>query len=64
MEGELTDEHPVHYKKIHVTYEFTGDDLPMDKLKRAVELSENNYCGVAYVCQTSHGSRLFDRNQL
>mgnify|MGYP001179687253 FL=1 len=49
VEGELTDEHPVHYKKIHVTYEFTGDDLPLDKLKRAVELSENSYCGVAHV---------------
>jgi putative redox protein len=49
VEGELTEEHPVHYKKIHVIYEFVGDGLPMDKLKRAVELSENNYCGVAHV---------------
>jgi putative redox protein len=49
VEGELTEEHPVHYKKIHVTYEFVGDGLPVDKLKRAVELSENNYCGVAHV---------------
>ncbi len=49
VDGELTDEHPRHYKKIHVTYEFSGDDLPLEKLKHAVDLSENNYCGVAHV---------------
>lgn len=49
VDGSLTEEHPRHYNKIHVTYEFTGDDLPMSKLKRAVELSENSYCGVMHV---------------
>jgi len=49
VDGSLTEEHPKHYNKIHVTYEFTGDDLPMSKLKRAVELSENSYCGVMHV---------------
>lgn len=36
VEGELTEEHPKHFIKIHVVYEFTGKDLPMDKLKKAV----------------------------
>ena len=47
VDGELTDEHPKTYKNIHVTYEFKGNDLPLDKLKRAVELSQENYCGVS-----------------
>jgi len=49
VEGELTEEHPKHFVKIHVVYEFTGKDLPMDKLKKAVELSVERYCGVSAV---------------
>lgn len=49
VEGELTEEHPKHFHKIHVVYEFTGKDLPMDKLKKAVELSEERYCGVSAI---------------
>jgi putative redox protein len=48
-EGELTEEHPKHFVKIHVVYEFKGKNLPMDKLKKAVELSEERYCGVSAV---------------
>lgn len=48
-EGELTEEHPKYFHKIHVIYEFTGKDLPMDKLKKAIELSEEKYCGVSAV---------------
>jgi len=49
IEANVTDEHPKHYDKMHVIYEFTGDDLPLDQLKKAVELSQERYCGVAYV---------------
>lgn len=49
VEGELTDEHPSHFTKMHVIYEFTGKNLPLDKLKKAVELSEERYCGVSAV---------------
>ena len=47
VEGELTETHPKHFTAMHVIYEFKGKDLPMDKLKRAVELSQENYCGVS-----------------
>ncbi|MBK7133538.1 MAG: OsmC family protein [Bacteroidales bacterium] len=47
VEGELTEEHPKHFTKMHVIYEFTGKNLPLDKLKKAVELSEERYCGVS-----------------
>jgi putative redox protein len=49
VETEVTEEFPKHYTKMHVIYEFTGKNLPMDKLKRAVELSEEKYCGVSAV---------------
>ncbi len=46
VEGELTDEHPKHYTSMKVIYEFKGKDLPMDKLEKAVNMSEEKYCGV------------------
>ncbi len=42
----LTNEHPKQYTKMHVVYTFTGNNLPMDKLQKAVSLSEERYCGV------------------
>ncbi|RLD68912.1 MAG: OsmC family peroxiredoxin [Bacteroidetes bacterium] len=47
VEGDLTEEHPKHFYKMKVIYEFTGKDLPMEKLKKAVSLSEERYCGVS-----------------
>ncbi len=48
IEGDVTDDIPKHYKKMHVVYEFAGNDLPMDKLQKAVEMSREKYCGVSY----------------
>ena len=45
--GDLTEEHPKHFEKMHVIYEFKGKDLPMDKLEKAINLSEERYCGVS-----------------
>jgi len=47
VEGELTEEHPKHFIKMHIIYEIKGKDLPLDRLKKAVELSEEKYCGVS-----------------
>lgn len=49
VEGELTEEHPKHYTSMHIIYEFTGDDLPLDKIQRAIELSQDRYCGVSAI---------------
>lgn len=49
VEGDLTEEFPKHFYKIHVIYDFTGKNLPMDKLHKAVELSHDKYCGVSAV---------------
>ncbi|HAM08719.1 MAG: osmotically inducible protein C [Bacteroidetes bacterium GWE2_41_25] len=49
VEGDLTEEYPKHFYKMHVIYEFTGKNLPLDKLQKAVSLSEEKYCGVSAV---------------
>ena len=47
VEADLTDEHPKQFTKMHVIYEFKGKDLPMEKLQKAISLSEERYCGVS-----------------
>ena len=47
VSAETRDEHPRIFTGIHVRYIFKGKDLPMDKLERAVKLSEDTYCGVS-----------------
>lgn len=47
VEGELTDEHPKVYQKLHIQYIFRGENLPLDKLEKAVNLSQEKYCGVS-----------------
>jgi putative redox protein len=47
IEAELTEEQPKHYTKMHLIYQFEGKNLDMDKLKKAVELSQERYCGVS-----------------
>jgi putative redox protein len=47
IEAELTEEHPKVYKYMHIVYEFYGHDLPIEKIQKAVDLSQNKYCGVS-----------------
>jgi putative redox protein len=47
VEGDLTEEHPKMYTSMHLVYEFTGKDLPLDKITHAIELSQEKYCGVS-----------------
>jgi putative redox protein len=47
VEAELTENHPKYYNKLHLKYIFKGKDLPMEKIKKAVNLSQDNYCGVS-----------------
>lgn len=46
VEGNLADEHPKYYTSMHVIYHFKGKNLPIDKLQKAVKMSEDTYCGV------------------
>lgn len=47
VSAEAREENPKIFTGIHVRYVFRGRDLPMDKLARAVKLSEETYCGVS-----------------
>ncbi|GLB48713.1 OsmC family protein [Neptunitalea lumnitzerae] len=44
--AELTEEHPKYYNKVSIDYNFYGDNLDEKKLKKAVDLSVDKYCGV------------------
>ncbi len=45
-EGLLTDTDPSTYHTVILDYHFTGNNLDEAKLKRAVDLSIEKYCGV------------------
>jgi len=47
LQGTISDEHPMSYQKIHLIYVFKGKDLDPEKLKKAIELSQDKYCGVS-----------------
>lgn len=44
--ANLTEEHPKYYDGVLVEFHFHGTNLNEDKLKRAVDLSVEKYCGV------------------
>lgn len=47
VRAEESESHPKVFTTIRVTYRFRGRNLPMDKLTRAVQLSQEKYCGVS-----------------
>jgi len=49
VKTELTEEHPKHFTSMHLIYRFKGKNLPLENLKKAVELSQDRYCGVSAV---------------
>lgn len=44
--GELTSEDPKYYHTVTVNYHFYGNKLNENKIKKAVDLSVEKYCGV------------------
>ncbi len=47
VEAEQTSEHPKVFKDIHVHYRITATEENRDKIKKAIDLSLDKYCGVA-----------------
>lgn len=43
----LTDGYPSVFERIDLRYVFGGRGLPVEKIRRAVELSQEKYCGVS-----------------
>ena len=47
IKGELNSEHPKALKEVELVYRFSGQALALDKVGRAVELSQEKYCPVS-----------------
>jgi putative redox protein len=47
VEAEQTDEHPRVFKNIHIIYKIATGEENRDKVKKAIDLSLDKYCGVA-----------------
>ena len=52
-DGEINDEHPKKFNDINVIFSFEGDNLPVDKIENAINLSKDKYCGVAATLKDS-----------
>lgn len=48
LSGERAEEPPRSFTAIKISYHFWGNDLPLAKLQRAVEMSQEKYCSVAH----------------
>jgi putative redox protein len=46
-EADQTDEHPKVYKDITITYKIKTDAANEDKVRKAIDLSLEKYCGVS-----------------
>jgi putative redox protein len=44
--GDTRDEHPKVYTDVKVIYSFWGEELDEGKIRKAVTLSQEKYCGV------------------
>lgn len=44
VEGTRAEDFPRVFTEIHLTYKFQGDNLPENKVRRAIELSLDKYC--------------------
>ena len=51
--ADSTDEHPKYYHTIRLDYVFDGENLSVEKIKKAVNLSEERYCGVSKMLKES-----------
>jgi len=47
LSGERSADYPKEYKSVDMKYIVTGRNINPDSVARAIELSEQNYCGVA-----------------
>ncbi|HNW97540.1 MAG TPA: OsmC family protein [Bacteroidales bacterium] len=47
VEGNLTEEHPKYYNKIKLIYEIKGAKVELEKVEKAIILSQEKYCGVS-----------------
>ncbi|WP_227765200.1 OsmC family protein [Zhaonella formicivorans] len=49
ISAERKEEHPKTFSRVSLLYEIWGKDVPEDKLKRAVDLTQEKYCSVLHM---------------
>ena len=49
VEGDVANDHPKKYTQMKVIYQFKGKGLQLEKLQKAIDLSQEKYCGVSAV---------------
>jgi len=47
IDADLTEEHPKVYEEIRIIYRIFGNDLNQEKVEKAIDLSQEKYCGVS-----------------
>ena len=47
VDGELTEEHPKQFTSMLIVYSFKGNNIDEEKVKKAINLSLEKYCGVS-----------------
>ena len=47
IEADLTEEHPIVFSEIRMKYLISGKDLDRSKVEKAINLSQERYCGVS-----------------
>lgn len=52
-EGDLRDEHPKVYTEIRLVYRLYGENLDNAKVEKAIDLSQEKYCGVSAMLKKS-----------
>jgi putative redox protein len=53
IEADMTEEHPKYYDKIKIIYHLFGKDINKAKVEKAVNLSQERYCGVSAMLSKS-----------
>lgn len=49
IKTEMTEEHPKYYNKIHLTYAIKAGEKDRAKVEKAVNYSQERYCGVSFM---------------
>lgn len=49
LSADRAQDHPKVFTKIEMDYKVWGENLPEDKVKRAVELTQEKYCSVLHM---------------
>ncbi len=53
VDAEQREQHPKSWSKLHLKYIFKGKNLDEEKIKMAIELSQDKYCSVSDMLKKS-----------